>query len=165
MTTELDAERLRAYGAPVAAITTGRACHLDAQLMTTGLEQLKITGGLERFDLLLIENVGNLVCPAEFALGEHAKVALVAVTEGEDKPLKYPLLFHCADCVVVTKIDLLPYLKFNLDHLIKHIRQINPQAPIFVLSAETGEGLTLWLDWLRAQVTAKSQVEVEERLC
>jgi hydrogenase nickel incorporation protein HypB len=152
MTTELDAERLRAYGVPVVAITTGRACHLDADLMANGLTQLEQAGSLERFDLLFVENVGNLVCPAEFALGEHTRVALVAVTEGEDKPLKYPLMFRCADCVVVTKLDLLPYLKFDLSHLIAHIRQVNPHIPVFALSAETGEGMEPWLEWLQTEV-------------
>ncbi len=152
MTTELDAERLRAYGVPVVAITTGRACHLDADLMANGLTQLEQAGSLERFDLLFVENVGNLVCPAEFALGEHTRVALVAVTEGEDKPLKYPLMFRCADCVVVTKLDLLPYLRFDLPHLIAHIHQVNPHIPVFALSAETGEGMEPWLEWLQTEV-------------
>lgn len=151
MTTELDAERLRACGVPVIAITTGRACHLDANLVAAGLQQLEQASGLSQLDILMIENVGNLVCPAEFPLGEHAKVALVSITEGEDKPLKYPLMFHAADCIVVTKLDLLPYLKFNVALLIANIRQVNAHAPVFVLSAETGEGLDEWLTWLRTQ--------------
>ncbi|MCG8348115.1 MAG: hydrogenase nickel incorporation protein HypB [Chloroflexales bacterium] len=152
MTTELDAERLRARGAPVAAITTGRACHLDANLLADGLAQLERDAALSDFSLLFVENVGNLVCPAEFALGEHVRVVLVAVTEGEDKPLKYPLMFRCADCVVITKLDLLPHLRFDIDALQAHIRQINARAPIFALSAETGQGMAPWLEWLHSQL-------------
>jgi hydrogenase nickel incorporation protein HypB len=164
MTTELDAERLRAYGVPVVAITTGRACHLDADLMANGLDQIEQEGPLAHYDLLLVENVGNLVCPAEFALGEHIRVALVAVTEGEDKPLKYPLMFRCADCVVITKLDLLPYLKLDLQQLIAHIHEVHPDIPVFALSAETGEGMQPWLEWLQAAAAHADAPPVVEAL-
>jgi len=148
MTTELDADRLRARGVPVAAITTGRSCHLEADQVADGLDRL---GSLDRFDLVVIENVGNLICPAAYELGEHARVVLVAVTEGEDKPLKYPIMFHGADCVVVTKLDLAPYLKLDIERLKANIQEVNPRAAVLALSAETGAGMTDWLSWLRGQ--------------
>lgn len=148
MTTELDADRLRARGVPVAAITTGRSCHLEADQVADGLDRL---GSLDGFDLVVIENVGNLICPAAYELGEHARVVLVAVTEGEDKPLKYPIMFHGADCVVVTKLDLAPYLKLDIERLKANIHEVNPRAAVLALSAETGAGMTDWLDWLRGQ--------------
>ncbi|MCW3061638.1 MAG: hydrogenase accessory protein HypB [Capsulimonas sp.] len=151
MTTELDADRLRECGAPVVAITTGRSCHLEADQIAAGLDTLEREGGLERFDLMVIENVGNLICPAAYDLGEHTRVVLVAVTEGEDKPLKYPIMFHGADCVVITKTDLAPYVRLNVDKLIANIRQVNATATVFAVSSETGEGMVTWLDWLRGQ--------------
>jgi hydrogenase nickel incorporation protein HypB len=158
MTTELDAQRLRKYNIPVIAINTGRSCHLDSQMVAGGIHQLAENYNISDFDLVLVENVGNLVCPAEFEVGEHAKVALLSITEGEDKPLKYPLMFQEADCLVITKIDLAPYLRVNLEQIIANVRQINPKVSIFLVSAETGEGLTNWLDWIRQQVkTISSQ--------
>lgn len=151
MTTELDADRLRACGAPTVAITTGRSCHLEAGQIADGLRKLAEDGGLSRFDLLVIENVGNLICPAAYDLGEHARVVLVAVTEGEDKPLKYPIMFHGADLVVITKLDIAPYLKLSVDKLKQNIAQVNLTATVLALSAETGEGMAAWQDWLRAQ--------------
>lgn len=148
MATELDADRLRAYGVPVVALTTGRACHLDADLVAKGLDQLDLAA----LDLVLVENVGNLICPAEYPLGAHANVVLVSVTEGEDKPLKYPVMFYEADCVVITKTDLLPYLKINVEQLAANIRQIRPGASILTVSAETGEGMSAWLDWIGTQM-------------
>ncbi len=154
MTTELDAERLRQYGSPVIAINTGRSCHLDSQMVAGGLHVLAETCQPETLDLVWVENVGNLVCPAEFEVGEHAKVALLSLTEGEDKPLKYPLMFREADCLLLTKLDLAPYLEVDRDRLEANIRQINPQAVILPLSAKTGVGLTAWYDWVRSQVCA-----------
>ena len=151
MTTEMDANRLRAYGVPVVAITTGRACHLDAAMVAEGLDQLD----LAELDLVFIENVGNLICPAEYPLGEHANVVLVSVTEGEDKPLKYPVMFYEADCVVITKTDLSPYLKADVNQLTANIRQIRPNMPVLTLSAENGDGLSTWIDWLRGQIVAE----------
>jgi hydrogenase nickel incorporation protein HypB len=148
MTTQLDAERLRATGVPVVAINTGRACHLDAKMVHSGLHQLQ----LDKLDLLIVENVGNLVCPAEFEVGEHCKIALLSITEGEDKPLKYPLMFHEADCVVVTKLDLAPYLDFDLGKLAANLEDINPDVPVFWVSSRTGEGLADWLTWLARRI-------------
>ncbi|MCB9100177.1 MAG: hydrogenase nickel incorporation protein HypB [Anaerolineales bacterium] len=158
MTTELDADRLRAYGVPVVAITTGRACHLDAEMVAAGLDRLDLAA----LDLVFIENVGNLICPAEYPLGEHANVVLVSLTEGEDKPLKYPVMFYEADCVVITKTDLGPYLKVNIEQLKANIRQICPNVPVFALSAETGEGLPDWLDWIQNQLTTPVMFRPDE---
>jgi hydrogenase nickel incorporation protein HypB len=151
MTTELDADRLRACGAPVVAITTGRSCHLEAGQIARGLDYFDQTGGLSRFDLVVIENVGNLICPAAYDLGEHKRVVLLAVTEGEDKPLKYPIMFHGADCIVVTKTDLAPYVRVRIDSLVQNIAQVNPTATTFSVSAENGEGMEEWLAWLQSQ--------------
>lgn len=152
MTTELDAERLRRYGVPVIAINTGRSCHLDAKMVAGGLHQLEHAHDPRQFDLVLVENVGNLVCPAEFEVGEHAKVALLSVTEGEDKPLKYPVMFQEADCLLITKMDLAPHLEVDLDLLIGNVRQMNSHVTIVPVSAKTGEGLEAWLEWVRAEV-------------
>ncbi len=155
MTTELDAERLRQHGVPVIAINTGRACHLDAVMVQRGLQRLATeVAPLAAFNLVLVENVGNLVCPAEFAVGEHAKVALLSVTEGEDKPLKYPLMFQAADCLVITKADLLPYVGIDRDRLVANLRQMNPKAPIFWVAAQSGEGLAAWVQWLEQTVVS-----------
>ncbi|ANV87593.1 MULTISPECIES: hydrogenase nickel incorporation protein HypB [Cyanophyceae] len=149
MTTELDADRLRQYGVPVIPINTGRSCHLDAKMVSGGLHRLEQEYNPNNFDLLLVENVGNLVCPAEFEVGEHAKIALLSVTEGEDKPLKYPVMFQEADCLLVTKIDLVPYLNINVQRIIDHVRQMNSHATIIPVSAQTGEGLETWYDWVK----------------
>lgn len=152
MTTELDADRLRQYGVPVFPINTGRACHLDAQMVAGGIHRIEHELDPHSLDLVLVENVGNLVCPAEFEVGEHAKVALLSVTEGEDKPLKYPIMFHEADCLLITKLDLAPYLEINLEKLVSNVRQINPTVPMLPLSAKTGEGLDAWFSWVQAIV-------------
>ncbi|XFA73753.1 hydrogenase nickel incorporation protein HypB [Thermosynechococcaceae cyanobacterium Okahandja] len=153
MTTQLDADRLRQFGVPVIPITTGRACHLDAAMVQGGITLLEREAApLQNFDLLLVENVGNLVCPAEFAVGEHAKIALLSVTEGEDKPLKYPIMFRAADCIVITKTDLLPYLPLDQAALQQNLRLINPTAPIFWVSVQTQAGLADWLAWIDAQL-------------
>ncbi|AFY59489.1 hydrogenase nickel incorporation protein HypB [Synechococcus sp. PCC 6312] len=148
MTTELDANRLRHYGVPVIAINTGRACHLDAQMVAGGLHQFSENYYPPDFDLVLVENVGNLVCPAEFEVGEHYKVALLSVTEGEDKPLKYPIMFREADCLLITKTDLAPYVDADFEKIISNVREINPDVAIFTVSAKTGAGLGDWLAWL-----------------
>lgn len=152
MTTELDADRLRQYNVPVIAINTGRSCHLDSKMVAGGIHQLSRDYDPKEFDLIFVENVGNLVCPAEFEVGEHAKVALLSVTEGEDKPLKYPLMFQEADCLLITKMDLEPYVELDLEKLVTNVRQMNPYATIIPVSAKTGEGLNLWFDWVRSQV-------------
>ncbi|QDZ39510.1 hydrogenase nickel incorporation protein HypB [Euhalothece natronophila Z-M001] len=158
MTTELDAERLRQYGVPIIAINTGRSCHLDAEMVAGGLHQFQENYQPETFDLILVENVGNLVCPAEFEVGEHAKVALLSVTEGEDKPLKYPVMFQEADCLLVTKMDLAPHLDIDIQRIENNVRQINPNVTIIPVSAKTGEGLNIWLNWVNQQVKSKAIV-------
>lgn len=156
MTTELDANRLRQYGVPVVAINTGRACHLDSKMVAGGIHQLQHDYTPATIDLVVVENVGNLVCPAEFEVGEHTKVALLSVTEGEDKPLKYPVMFREADCLLITKTDLAPYLDIDLDQIEANVRQINPNVTIIRISAKTGEGLTTWLDWVRQTVNEQA---------
>lgn len=152
MTTQLDAQRLEAVGVPVVPITTGRACHLDAAMVCGGLRLLRDRLDPAGLDLLWVENVGNLVCPAEFEVGEHRKVALLSVTEGEDKPLKYPVMFREADCVLITKIDLLPYLPVKVERIEEHVLQVNPRCRVLRVSASSGAGLEAWHQWLRQQV-------------
>jgi hydrogenase nickel incorporation protein HypB len=151
MTTELDADRLRQYQVPVIAINTGRSCHLDSKMVAGGIHRLENEYNPAEFDLVLVENVGNLVCPAEFEVGEHAKVALLSVTEGEDKPLKYPIMFREADCLLITKIDLAPYLDIDFDRVEANVRSINPHVTIIPISAKTGQGLDLWCKWIYFQ--------------
>ena len=149
MTTQLDAQRLEAVGIPVVPITTGRACHLDAAMVSGGLTLLKQRLDPAALDLLLVENVGNLVCPAEFEVGEHHKVALLSVTEGDDKPLKYPLMFRQADVVLITKVDLLPHLPVDLETIRHNIHSINPNASVIEVSALSGEGIDTWHQWVQ----------------
>lgn len=156
MTTELDADRLRKYNVPVIAINTGRSCHLDSKMVAGGIHRLSHEYNPHDFDLVLVENVGNLVCPAEFEVGEHAKIALLSVTEGEDKPLKYPVMFQEADCLLITKIDLAPYLDVDINQIVENVRQMNPCCTIISVSAKTGEGLETWFDWVRSQLTPSS---------
>ncbi len=158
MTTQLDAERLRQHGVPVVAINTGRACHLDSKMVAGGIHQLFQEVSPENLELVWVENVGNLVCPAEFEVGEHAKVALLSVTEGEDKPLKYPVMFQEADCLLITKTDLAPYLEVDLDRIAANVRQMNPQVDILPISAKTGEGLADWFAWVRSQVQQRQHL-------
>ncbi|MEL6438608.1 MAG: hydrogenase nickel incorporation protein HypB [Cyanobacteria bacterium J06621_8] len=148
MTTELDAERLRKYGVPVIPINTGRSCHLDSKMVAGGILTLEQQYNPQALDLVFVENVGNLVCPAEFEVGEHAKVALLSITEGEDKPLKYPVMFQEADCLLITKTDLAPYLDVDCDRIVANVRQMNPNAAIIEVSAKTGAGLDQWFSWL-----------------
>jgi hydrogenase nickel incorporation protein HypB len=148
MTTELDADRLRKYDVPVIPINTGRSCHLDSKMVAGGIHTLEHQYNPSDFDLVFVENVGNLVCPAEFEVGEHAKVALLSVTEGEDKPLKYPVMFQEADCLLITKTDLAPYLDIDLDRIAANVRQMNQDVTIIYLSGKTGEGLSQWFDWV-----------------
>ncbi|WP_097462003.1 hydrogenase nickel incorporation protein HypB [Mangrovitalea sediminis] len=146
--TDLDAQRIRAQGVPALQITTGNACHLDAQMIKDALEQLD----LANLDIVFIENVGNLVCPASFDLGQHANVILLSVTEGDDKPAKYPVMFRAADLVLISKIDLLPYLgDFDPARAEAFLRRLASQAPVMPLSARQGEGLETWFGWLRDQ--------------
>ncbi len=140
-----DAERIRATGARAIQINTGKGCHLDAHMVGHAVEHLDPEPGT----LLFIENVGNLVCPAAFDLGEDCKVAILSVTEGEDKPLKYPDMFHAAGLMLLNKIDLLPHLDFDVERCIGHARRVNPGIRILQVSARTGEGLEAWYRWLR----------------
>jgi hydrogenase nickel incorporation protein HypB len=142
--TLLDAERIQATGCRVVQVNTGAGCHLDAEMMRRALETLDPEPG----SLLFVENVGNLVCPALFDLGEQTKVVVISVTEGADKPLKYPHMFAAAGLVLINKIDLLPYVDFDLDVFSRHARSINPGVQIVPLSATTGEGVGAWYDWI-----------------
>ncbi len=141
-----DAERIRATGVPAIQINTGKGCHLDAHMVGHAMRRLQPVDG----SLFLIENVGNLVCPAAFDLGEQHKVAILSVTEGEDKPLKYPDMFAAADVLLLNKCDLLPYLEFDIDLAEENARRVNPALKIFRVSAKSGEGIDAWLDWLNA---------------
>jgi hydrogenase nickel incorporation protein HypB len=143
--TTFDAERIRATGARVVQINTGAGCHLDAPMVAAGLERLDPAHG----SVVFIENVGNLVCPALFDLGETAKVVVISVTEGADKPLKYPHMFRYADLVVINKVDLLPYVDFDVDACLKAARQVNPELDAIELAATTGAGMPDWYAWLR----------------
>jgi hydrogenase nickel incorporation protein HypB len=143
-----DAERIRAAGAPVIQVNTGTGCHLDAEMVARGLARLRPDPGAA----VLIENVGNLVCPALFDLGEQSKVVIFSVTEGEDKPIKYPHMFRAASLVIINKIDLLPHLDFNLASAAANLKRVNPRATMLQLSARTGQGMGDWYDWLRQQL-------------
>ncbi len=142
--TDNDARRLARFGFPVRQITTGGACHLDAGMVERALAEWKI----DDLQLLFLENVGNLVCPTSYDLGEEARAVLLSVTEGEDKPLKYPATFHHADLMVLNKIDLLPYVPFNAELACENARRVQPEVEILRLSCTTGEGLDRWYDWL-----------------
>jgi hydrogenase nickel incorporation protein HypB len=144
--TSHDADRIRATGAPAIQVNTGKGCHLDAHMVGHALERLKLADD----SLLMIENVGNLVCPAAFDLGEAHKVVILSVTEGEDKPLKYPDMFHAADLMLLNKVDLLPYLNFDVAKCIDYARRVNPKLQVMQVSATSGQGMDEWLAWLRA---------------
>jgi len=143
--TDNDARRIAATGVPARQINTGAGCHLDAHMVGHALEELPV----EALDLLFIENVGNLVCPAAFDLGEAHKVVVLSVTEGEDKPLKYPQMFHAADVMLLNKVDLLPYLDFDVEKCLDMARRVSPGIRIFQLSAKSGEGMAEWYEWLQ----------------
>lgn len=142
--TDNDARRIEKHGVPVVQIITHGGCHLDAQLVQNAMDNLP----LNDMDILFIENVGNLVCPAEFDLGESQKIVILSVTEGDDKPLKYPLAFRVAKTCILNKIDLLSYVDFDVDVFRKNIAKINPDATLFEISAKTGEGFEVWTNWL-----------------
>jgi len=158
--TERDAERVRAKGAAAVQLTTGGACHLEAPLVHKGFHALeKQMNGYP--DILFIENVGNLVCPSSFYLGEHIRVVLISVPEGEDKPAKYPKAFKTSDVFIITKADLLPYFDFDVEKVKKEALSLNPNLKIFVVSAKTGEGLEEWFNFLREKVQEKKAAKVE----
>lgn len=148
--TERDADRIRAKGVPAVQLTTGGACHLDAPMVHGGLHMLEHFAKGSKYDLIFIENVGNLVCPATFDLGEHQRVVLLSVPEGSDKPAKYPATFRSADLVLITKTDLLPYFDFSMDEAQKETLTLKPELSIFPLSATTGEGFDQWIAYLRS---------------
>jgi hydrogenase nickel incorporation protein HypB len=147
--TDLDAAKLSGRGAQISLLNTGNGfggeCHLDAPMVNRALQDLD----LGRLDLVIIENVGNLVCPAEFDVGEHAKAMVYSITEGDDKPLKYPVMFRAVDVVLLNKIDLVPYLEADVDSYIARVREVNPTATILPISARTGVGMADWFGWLR----------------
>ncbi len=150
----IDADKVAEADIPVIQINTGGECHLEALTVQKALSALP----LSEIDILFIENVGNLICPVEFRLGETIRVAIASVPEGDDKPYKYPGIFSAVQAVVVNKIDLTPYVDLNLDALRKGIRGLNPKAPTFELSCRTGEGIAPWADWLESQWRAQSSI-------
>lgn len=149
--TERDAERIRAKGAPAYQITTGQACHLDAFMVHEGIHHLP----LESLDIVFIENVGNLVCPASYDVGAHVNVVLLSTTEGDDKPEKYPVMFKNADLMLITKIDLLPYMDFDVERAVRSAKKVNPRIDVIKLSAKSGEGMDLWLDFLKFKLKTR----------
>lgn len=148
--TDNDAVRIAATGVPVKQINTGAGCHLDAHMVAHAAEEFD----LDALELLLVENVGNLVCPASFDLGEHHKVVVLSVTEGEDKPLKYPNMFHAADVMLLNKVDLLPYVDFDVEKCKEMARRVSPNITIFEISSRTGEGMDAWYGWLAERIAA-----------
>jgi hydrogenase nickel incorporation protein HypB len=152
--TDNDATRIRRHGVPAIQITTGSACHLDAHMVHHALHELD----LDALRLVFVENVGNLVCPASFALGTHRDVVLVSVTEGDDKPAKYPVMFRHADLVLVSKVDLLGAIDdFDVEKVARHVRELGNPAPVLGISARTGEGVDAWLAWLRTHCAARRE--------
>jgi hydrogenase nickel incorporation protein HypB len=149
--TELDSERIRALGVPAHQITTGTVCHLDARMVARALGEFPLHG----IEILFIENVGNLICPASYFLGEDLRVVICGVAEGAEKPRKYPVMFHKADAVILNKIDLAEACGVDLNVLRANVRDVNPNAPVFELSCKTGQGLSAWLEWLDSAVAAR----------
>src|SRR6476619_302955 len=148
LVTTIDADRIAATGVPAYQITTGLVCHLDARMVHNAFHGFDVKG----FDVLFIENVGNLVCPAEFNLGEDLKIMVFSTTEGAEKPKKYPLMFHEADAVILNKVDLATDTGISIEELARNVREVNPLAPIFAISCRTGEGIEAWITWLREQI-------------
>jgi hydrogenase nickel incorporation protein HypB len=156
--TSQDADRIRATGAQAIQINTGKGCHLDAHMVGRAMEQLKLADNA----LLLIENVGNLVCPAAFDLGEAHKVVILSVTEGEDKPIKYPDMFRAASLMLLNKVDLLPYLDYDVDAAVAYARRVNPAIRVIQLSATSGAGMDEWLAFLRQGVAKASAAQTAD---
>jgi hydrogenase nickel incorporation protein HypB len=154
----IDVERIGAAGIPVKLINTGGSCHLDANMLLAALPDVP----LDRVDLLIVENVGNLICPANFALGVHANVVVSSVPEGDDKPYKYPAMFRGADVLLLNKIDMLAYEAFDVDYFRRGVEALNPNLAFFPLSCKTGEGIAKWLAWLRARIS-QSTSEARQR--
>ncbi len=154
LVTTIDADRISVLGVPAYQITTGTVCHLDARMVHNALHTFPISG----LDLLVIENVGNLVCPAEFNLGEDLKVMVYSVVEGAEKPMKYPVMFHEAEAVLLNKIDLLPYSGVSLEDLRRNVLAVNPRAQIIPVSCRTGEGVDQWIDWLKGRIDRVNRI-------
>lgn len=152
--TSLDAERAAAAGAVSVQINTGGNCHLDAVMLSQALPQI----ALDKIDLLIVENVGNLVCPANFYLGTHRSVLVASIPEGDDKPYKYPGMYRGVNTLVINKIDLLPYVPFKMDFFQRGVETLNPGLKTFALSCHTGEGLDAWLDWIKAEIKAYRKI-------
>lgn len=144
----VDAEKIKAQGIAAVQINTGGACHLESDMIRRAVDVLD----LERLDLIIVENVGNLVCPTDFDLGENMKVMILSVPEGDDKPLKYPLMFSICDVVLINKIDVLPYFDFDVEKCKEYIKRRNPNAKVFMVCAKTGEGIDEWAQWLLSEV-------------
>ena len=144
---DVDAKRIGAQGIAAVQINTGGACHLESDMIRRAVDALD----LDNLDLIIVENVGNLVCPTDFDLGEGAKVMILSVPEGDDKPLKYPLMFSICDVLLVNKIDVAPYFNFDLDKCVERVKKLNPNIQVFPISALKGEGIEPWADWLREQ--------------
>ncbi len=159
--TTLDAERIRATGAPALQINTGKGCHLDAHMVGHALQRLRPAAG----SLLLIENVGNLVCPAAFDLGEAHKVVILSVTEGEDKPLKYPDMFRAASLMLLNKTDLLPHLDFDVERALAYARRVHPGLEVLQVSARSGDGMPAWLAWLQRAAAARTTASLAKVRC
>lgn len=151
--TSYDAERIRAHGVKVVQINTGGACHLESSMIKNTMAEFDI----ERLDILIIENVGNLVCPAEFDLGEDIKIMILSVTEGEDKPLKYPLMFRLSKALIINKVDLLPYIDCSIDRIVRDARSINSDLRIFKISCTKKTGLNAWKEWLQEGINKKKK--------
>ncbi|RUM50441.1 MAG: hydrogenase accessory protein HypB [Hydrogenothermus sp.] len=150
--TNRDAERIKAKGVPAYQITTGQACHLDAFMVHDGIHHMP----LEELDIVFVENVGNLVCPASYDIGTHINVVLLSVPEGDDKPAKYPVMFKSADLMLITKIDLLPYFDFDVKKAIEEARTLNPKMDVIQISTKTGEGLDKWINYLKLKLSLRN---------
>jgi hydrogenase nickel incorporation protein HypB len=153
--TSIDSDRAAAAGAQAVQINTGGECHLDAVMLQGALQELQ----LNEYDLLLVENVGNLICPAAFKLGTHLNVLIASIPEGDDKPYKYPTMYRGVDALVINKVDLLPYIEFDMQYFQRGVEVLNPGLVTFPLSCRTGEGLQAWLDWLLIQVGSLKPIE------
>ena len=144
----IDSDKINAVGMPAIQINTGGQCHLDAVMINKALDELPLDG----IDLLIVENVGNLICPAAFNLGTHSNIVIASIPEGDDKPYKYPNIYRGLDVLIINKIDLLPYLDFDMDYFKKGIEMLNPGLSTFAVSCKTGEGIDAWLEWLNAKI-------------
>ncbi|MHB1121049.1 MAG: hydrogenase nickel incorporation protein HypB [Bellilinea sp.] len=149
----IDADKINAAGMPAVQINTGGECHLDAVMLRAGLQQLPLSD----IDLLIVENVGNLICPAAFNLGTHINLLIASIPEGDDKPYKYPNIYRGLDVLVINKTDLLPYIDFRMDYFQQGVEILNPGLTTFTVSCKTGEGLDAWADWLRSRLAAHAQ--------